>query len=314
MSLNDARPTNVPPHQRRALLTGATGYVGGWLLAELLRSGWIVHTLGRRAGDHSGVTTHLYDGGIASVSRAVEAAAPDVVFHLASAVAIDHTADGAAEILAANITFPTLILEAMAALGYRNFVNTGTSWQHFDGTDAYNPTNLYAATKQAFEDVARYYVEAKAFNVLTLRLFDVYGPADPRRKLLPYLVGAALRNEPVSLSPGLQTLDLVHVSDVTSAFLVAAERLLAAPRGMEVFLVRSGEIVSVRDLVDRIATALGMTVDAKFGGRPYRDREVMKPWDAHSTLPGWSPKVDLGSGLRQLVAVARQQASDDGTV
>ncbi len=303
----------MPPATSGGLSSqGRTGYVGdGCSPNSFAAVGAFTHW-GGGACDHPEVITHLYDGGIASVSRAVEAAAPDVVFHLASAVAIDHTADGVAEILAANITFPTLILEAMAALGYRRFVNTGTSWQHFDGTDTYTPTNLYAATKQAFEDVARYYVEAKAFNILTLRLFDVYGPADPR-EVLPYLVGAALRNEPVALS---------WPSDARSRPRQRCDVRLPCGRrsapgryprhGSLSGPLRRGRLGPRLGGPDR--DGLGMTVDATFGGRPYRDREVMKPWDAHATLPGWSPKIDLDSGLRQLVAVARQQASEDGTV
>ena len=69
--------------------------------------------------------------------------------------------------MSSNITFGTQLVEAMVANGCYQFVNTGTSWQHYEN-DEYNPVNLYAATKQAFEDILRYYVETSALRVITL--------------------------------------------------------------------------------------------------------------------------------------------------
>jgi nucleoside-diphosphate-sugar epimerase len=55
--------------------------------------------------------------------------------------------------------YPIHILEAALAGGCRRLVNTGTQSQHRDGTADYAPTNLYAASKQAFEDLVCAYVE-----------------------------------------------------------------------------------------------------------------------------------------------------------
>ena len=103
----------------------------------------------------------------------------------------------------------------------------------------------------------------------------------------------------MGLSPGEQILDMVHVDDAASAFLVAARRLLAAPAPlMESFLV-SGERMTVRQLVARMAGA-GLPVQAQWGARPYRPREVMVPCDPGGhRLPGWAPAVSLERGLRE---------------
>ncbi|KAA0110060.1 SDR family oxidoreductase [Methylobacterium sp. P1-11] len=290
----------------RALLTGMTGYVGNQLATALLQSGWTIEVLGRRPPIRRDVRSHHYDETYASVSSAFESAKPDIVFHLASAVTVEHAPTQVSDIISGNIIFPTLILEAMSNHGCRNIVNTGTSWQHFDGSEVYLPTNLYAATKQAFEDLAHFYVDARGLNVLTLKLFDVYGPADPRAKLVPYLVRSALDRTEVVLSPGEQIIDLVHVRDVVTAFLMAAERLISAPRGREAFPVRSGHTLSVRELVGAVSLAVGEPMRIRWGGRPYRAREVMRPWSATSCLPGWHPSVELQAGLCEVVAEARR--------
>lgn len=73
----------------------------------------------------------------------------------------------------------------------------------------------------------QYYIEASGLRVITLKLFDTYGPDDPRPKLMNLIQRMAMDNQPLAMSPGEQQIDLVHVEDVVRAFMVASERLLA---------------------------------------------------------------------------------------
>jgi len=285
-----------------ALITGAAGFIGGVLARRLLTEGWQVHVLLGRACRREPlagleVVAHAHDGTTEGMLAILEAARPDVVFHLASLFLTDHQPGDLQGLTASNILFPLQLVEAMAVTGARNLVNTGTSWQHF-GTAGYRPVNLYAATKQAFEDLLPYYHEARGLSCTTLKLFDTYGPGDPRRKLVPILLEAARTGEPLGLSPGEQILDLVHVEDVAQAFLDAGRRLLDSPPVLDTFLV-SADRLTVRDLVQRIQEALGRPIQARWGQRPYRPREVMVPLDpADRLLPGWGPARDLREGLR----------------
>jgi nucleoside-diphosphate-sugar epimerase len=284
----------------RALITGAAGFIGGVLARRLLAAGWEVQVILRRGSrlDPAGVIAHEHDGTPEGMVAILETARPEVVFHLASLFLTEHQPGDIPALVGSNILFPLQLVEAMAVTGARNLVNTGTSWQHF-GTDGYRPVNLYAATKQAFEDLLPYYHEARGLSCTTLKLFDTYGAADPRRKLVRILLEAARSGAPLDLSPGEQVLDLTHVEDVAQAFLDAGARLLAGPPVLDTFLV-SGDRLTVRALADRIQTALGRPIQGRWGLRPYRPREVMLPQDpAGRLLPGWAPVRDLGEGLRE---------------
>ena len=284
----------------RALITGAAGFIGGVVARRLLGEGWEVQVLLRRGSrvDLAGVIAHEHDGTQAGMVAILEAARPEVVFHLASLFLTEHQPGDIQALAGSNILFPLQLVEAMAVTGARLLVNTGTSWQHF-GTDGYRPVNLYAATKQAFEALLPYYHEARGLSCTTLKLFDTYGPGDPRRKLVRILLEAARSGAPLDLSPGEQLLDLTHVEDVAQAFLDAGTRLLAGPPVLDAFLV-SGDRLSVRELADRIQKALGRTIQGRWGLRPYRPREVMVPLDpVGRLLPGWAPRRELGEGLRE---------------
>lgn len=278
---------------RRALLTGITGFIGGTLARRLIADGWTVHALVRAESDignlpFADVTTfHVAQDG-PEVMAAVAAAAPDVVFHLASLYLAEHRPDQVAALVQSNILFPALLAEAMANAGVRRIVNTGTAWQHFR-SEPYLPVNLYAATKQAAEDLLRYYGDARGLSVVTLRLFDTYGPADRRRKLIQILIDAAHSGEPLAMSPGDQIVDLSHVDDVVDGFMIAARRLLDATVALRETYLLSGERYTVKALAQLVQEATGQSLAPDFGGRPYRPREVMEPItvDGANVLPGW---------------------------
>lgn len=300
----------------KALITGATGYVGSKLSQRLLANGWQVDVLLRTAGRQVPeslvhlVGQHTYDGSAHSALGAVAAAKPDVVFHLASMVIGEHQSDQITDLINSNLLFGTHLAEACARNGVLRFINTGTYWQHYR-SEGYDPVCLYAATKQAFEDILDFYADAFGLRVITLKLFDTYGPDDARPKLVNLLVKALHSGEALGMSPGEQVLDLVHIDDVTSAFDVAAQHLLNStsytPHTR--YAVSSGAPLSVRQLVTLMEQVSGKAIPVTFGARPYRSREVMIPWQGGGALPGWQATKDAVSGLSSLLCSAMQKTA-----
>jgi nucleoside-diphosphate-sugar epimerase len=303
---------------RRALVTGATGFLGSRLAARLEAEGWEVHAIVRPGSDTAllaeaapGAATHAHDGTTEGLCSIVAEVMPEVVFHLASRFIAEHRTADVESLVASNVVFATQLAEAMNAAGVHRLVNTGTSWQHFED-DAYRPVSLYAATKEAFEAVLGYYTDATPLRAITLKLFDTYGPGDPRPKLFALLRRVAAEGVPLAMSPGEQQLDLVYVDDVMDAFMAAAARLAeGAVRGHERYPVSSGRLIPLRELVDAYARAIGRPIPIEWGGRPYRAREVMTPWRGGDALPGWSPRVPLDEGLRRLVEDLRTTERHD---
>ncbi len=177
-------------------------------------------------------------------------------------------------------------------------MNFGTTWQHFDSAQ-YRPVSLYAATKQAFEDLAVYYSDACGFRTVTLRLTDTYGSGDTRAKLLPFLLKIAASGDALPMSPGAQLVNFIHVDDVIEAVKVALRRTAAGAPGAEVFTVAGDEQLALHDFVERVGAAVGRPLNIQWGARPYRDREVMKPW-LGPRLPDWAPQISLDQGLREV--------------
>lgn len=289
-----------------ALVTGATGFVGGHLAKRLLQAGWDVHILVRTNStvseqpEFGRMTRHVHDGSTESMVACLANAKPDVVFHLASLFLSQHASKDVDGLIGSNVQFGAQLLEAMKANGCTRLVNTGTSWQHYEN-EGYNPVCLYAATKQAFEAILEYYVQACGIKAVTLKLFDTYGPEDLRPKLFHLLNKAAMTGEPLDMSAGEQLIDLVHIDDVTEAFLMAAQRLLDGKVGTtECYAVSSGQPLRLKDLVKLYVEVSGQTINVNWGARPYRNREVMVPWNRGVAFPGWKPGILLSEGVRSL--------------
>jgi nucleoside-diphosphate-sugar epimerase len=291
--------------QRKALLTGATGFIGGHLTRELLREGWELHLivrseveLGTIESVRTDVRLYRHDGTTEQLLAIVAQVEPDVVYHLASLFLAQHTPEDVEPLLRSNVLFGTQLVEAMTRVGCWRLINTGTSWEHYENCD-YNPVNLYAASKQACEVIFDYYLATTPLKAITLKLFDTYGPGDPRPKLFTLLQKVAAEGEQLAMSPGEQLIDLVYIDDVVRAFVMAAERLLAGQvGGHERYAVSSGSPLRLRDVVELYGRVIGKTLPVEWGGRPYRAREVMVPWNTGAILPGWRPKVGLEDGIR----------------
>ncbi len=287
-----------------ALVTGASGYIGSQLVKALLARGWQVHVVLREHSSldmlqavSSNVAVHRHDGTTVGLIETMRLIQPTTVFHLASLFLAQHEASDVASLVESNVLFSTQLLEAMVASGTRRMVNTGTSWQHFE-SDAYRPVNLYAATKQAFEDILAYYADAKGIQAITLHLFDTYGEADPRAKLIALLRKTANSQVPLTMSAGEQLIDLVHVDDVIQAYVLSAA-LLESPNfaSPQSFGVSSGAAMRLKDLVAVFEKVWDVRLPIEWGVRPYRDREVMRPWTNCPSVPGWKPQISLEAGL-----------------
>lgn len=281
----------VGQSKMKALLTGGSGFVGQNLKSHLLAKGWAVENVSRANGSR------------AALDLVMERFRPDVVIHLATLFIAEHKASDIPALIESNITFGTQVADSMAQHQVSNLVNAGTLWQYYEGQRDV-PACLYAATKTAIESILRFYSSAHNLCVINLMLSDTYGPQDPRQKLLPKLISIAGTEEPIQLSAGEQSVAWTYISDVVAAFEVAALRLLANQEGTQQLFTHysatSTEALTLRESVSLCEKILGQKINIEFGAKPYRKREVMKPFPLDPPLPGWSAKVSFVEGLKKI--------------
>ncbi|MBI3899034.1 MAG: NAD-dependent epimerase/dehydratase family protein [Gammaproteobacteria bacterium] len=248
----------------RALVTGATGFIGRHLVSQLAASGYTVSALVRhrqRAIDAlpSGVRHCLGDLEQPDTLQNV-CVGIDTVFHLAGyAHAVDEGSAASAERhRLVTIDGTTALLDQARNAGVQRFIFVssvkamGESTQgSVDETTAPQPSTVYGRAKRAAE-LAVLAAGSSEMHACVLRLPMVYGPE--LRGNLPRMIAAVDRGWFPPLPELGNRRSMVHVSDVVQALMLVA---VGARSNGQVYLVTDGAAYSTRELYDMIRAALG---------------------------------------------------------
>jgi nucleoside-diphosphate-sugar epimerase len=292
---------------KRAIVTGATGYIGSRLCRYLVSKNVKVYALIRSTSDlyylkdiRSSIETFEYDQDIGKLIEFFKGSQASVVFHLAAAQIKKPEGNDIDTLINSNILYGIHILEAMKESSVKIMINTSSYWQYNDSGE-YNPVNLYAATKEAFTRLAKYYSMAENLRIMNLILFDVYGEGDRRVKIFNLLDRIASQNVSLDMSPGEQYLDFIHVDDVVQAFVSAYEYIIR-DSGITYadFGVGSQNPVTLKELVRLFEKIYDKKLNIAWGAFDYEKRQIMNPLQKYKTLPDWSCSIDLTNGIRRI--------------
>lgn len=289
----------------KILITGATGFIGKHLVRRLVDQGDEVSILVRSTSKTNNIPKEVSVVYLpATQTELVEVFKQekfDGVIHLASLYLMSHTAGDVETLIDSNVKLGTKVIDAATVVGVSFFINTGSFAQHFE-SHPYSPTNLYAATKQAFQDICQFYAETTDTVVTTLELYNTFGPGDTRPKLFNLWSNAIKDAKILDMSPGEQIIDITYIDNVTDAYLLAIQHLVS-DKGLTLsgksYTLMSPERMTLKDLSKVFAEEVGGELKINFGGFPYRNRETMVPMDKGEVLPGWSTKVSLREGIRR---------------
>jgi nucleoside-diphosphate-sugar epimerase len=295
----------------RIFVTGATGFLGSYLVADLLAGGHGVAVLVRPQSD----TWRLRDllprlevigGSVADLSGlapALRAFNPDAVAHLAwSGVAGADRNDPAQ---ARNIV-ATVELAALAAdAGVPVFVGAGSQAEYgrYDRaiveSDAAHPTTLYGMAKLAAGGMAGELAAQRGLRFAWLRVFSTYGPKDNPAWLIPSTVAKLRKERRMALTACEQRWGFLHAADAAAAFRAVIE----TPGAAGVFNLGSPDAPALRDMLMRLRDLVDPAAVLGFGEIPYRPDQVMHLQADVKRLAalGWAPQVDFAHGLRETV-------------
>lgn len=306
---------------RRAVVLGASGFIGRWVARALADRGAQVVAVGRaRAGMESAlrqagaagdmVARDLTRSGLRTWLARLK---PDVVFNLAGYGVDPAERDrGRAERL--NHQLVAELAEAMSSLGnpdwpHVRLVHTGSALEYgstggvLREDSPTTTTTLYGETKLAGTTAFVERALAGGMRAIVARLFTVYGPGERAGRLLPTLLAAAASGSDVELSEGVQRRDFAYVEDVAEGLLRLA--VSGAAPG-DVVNLATGVMQSVRDFVQTSAHVANIARDRLlFGALATRPEEMSHAGvsvERLVTLTGWKPSDDLESGVRRTLA------------
>ncbi len=287
----------------KILLTGSTGFIGTHLRKKLLEKHEVVALVRESTNiadlQKDGIKSIIFKDSLSELIQNLHTHQFDGVIHLASLYLKDHTESQIEDLINSNIKFPTLLLEACVQSNIKWFINTGTFWQHYNDEE-YNPVNLYAATKQAFVDIAKYYQETSSIKIITLKLSDTFGPGDTRPKLFNLWNNTAMSGVILKMSGGEQIIDICYIDNITDAYAYLVQKLSQNLLSLKSeYALSCGEQMTLKELACVFEQETDKSLKIQWGAMPYRKREVMKPWTKGTSIPGWHPRITLREGIQK---------------
>jgi len=262
----------------KVVVTGATGFIGSNLVEDLVSHKYEVAILKRKASDLRSLEgikdrVHVFPcDSYDQINYCFSSFNPDIVIHLATEYLYSHSSQDIPSLISSNIAFGVLVLEAMEENGCSMFVNFTTRWKHINDK-RYNPSNLYAATKQAFEDILIFYAKKK-IRYKTLEIGDTFGPNDSRKKVIDLMIDACANHKRLDLTPGDQIVDIVYIKDLTN-FIISKLPLEKFYDNSCITLV--GNEMSIKELGEMIEAICQVKGYLNWGAKAYRDNEIKKP-------------------------------------
>ena len=289
-----------------ALITGATGFLGRHLCAKLLEKDYKIVVLVRETSDISFFSKYSkqkvivcqLDKDFNVIDEVVKNYKPLITFHLAATFDKGYTNKEIVNLINTNILFGTILLNSLVKCNCKNFINIGTYWQNFKD-ETYNPFNLYAATKQSFQDIIKFYEEEYGLQCITLKLCDTYGEDDGRKKIINLLKQAYQKDEELDMTKGEQYLSLTYIDDVVKGIILASDYVLNNEIYGKTFWIANKKTVKLFDLVKIIEDIVNKNLKINCGNIPYKKREIMQPYIGN-ILPGWEAMTGIDVGLRKI--------------
>jgi len=292
----------------KILITGVTGFIGQNLTKCLLEhNNYNLYAVVRSESDilhvDKRITLFEYDSDIEKLITFFQDEKFDGVVHLASLFLATHCPSDINQLVHSNIHFGTELLEASKAANVKWFINTGTFWQNYYD-EPYNPVNLYAATKEAFSMIAKYYTETSSLIFSTLKLCDTFGKDDTRNKVFNLWDKISKTGDTLEMSQGEQLIDISYIDDVVHAYEILIKHLNSVncqEFQNKIFAVTSNERMSLQNLSKLFEEATSKKLNIVWGARDYREREVMIPWTQGEVVPDWRQRHTLRDAIKKTV-------------
>ena len=299
--------------QKKCLVTGGAGFIGSHLTEALINRGYNVVVLdnfstGRiqnleNIKKHQSLLVHEVDISDYKLIRPYFKGV-DYVFHLAALADIVPSIQHPREYHNSNVNGTLSVLEAAKEAGVKRFIYTASS-SCYGIPDTYptsesapiRPMYPYALTKYVGESYAMHWHKVYGLPVVSLRLFNVYGPRSRTSGTYGAVFGVflaqKLAGKPFTVvGDGTQTRDFTFVSDVVSAYIKVAETDIEG----EIFNVGSGNTYSVNKLVELLKGDV-----VYIPKRPGEPDCTFAETKRINDVIGWYPEVSFEEGVKVML-------------
>ncbi len=272
----------------KILVTGATGFIGTHLVTQLHSRQYEVFQLNSKLG-------HIADSMVWKIFPGAE-----VVVHLAAKTFVPDSWINPLSFFNTNFEGTVQSLEYCRKNNARlvflsSYLYGVPNAVPISESADLKPNNPYALSKKLAEDTCQFYSSFYDIDVTILRLFNIYGPRQDNRFLIPSIINQVLYKESVQVKDLDPRRDYVYIDDLVNSILYAIE----SPQRFDIFNIGSGISYSVAEVISLIQQLAGTNLPV-YSEAERRAQEVMDTKaniDHIYEVLNWKPKWSLQEGL-----------------
>lgn len=216
----------------KVLITGGAGFIGSHLASRLVKDGHDVVVLdsllrGNKLDKDTFRNVEFFQGDVRNIDIVITASKGcDVIFHFAAVLGVDVVADNPVETMDVEVIGTRNVIFAAGVNNVKRILYASTSgiYGHsvFEKTLTeevlVDPKTSYAMAKRFNEIYLASHHDERSLNSTSLRFFNVYGPRQDNRMVVPRFFEQAIRNEPITVyGSGEQTRDFTYIDDTVES-------------------------------------------------------------------------------------------------
>lgn len=286
----------------KILLTGATGFVGSYVLEGLLADGHILYLAKRSFSKTDRIKNFLKECKTYNIDQIpLEEIYKDNSIECLVHCATYYGRDDKEYIknVESNLLFPLKLMNCGIKYGVRNFVNTDSFFcnqikSEMDLSKVFYMSG-YTLAKEQFRQWGEMLSTKHGVNFINLKLEHAYGEKDDMNKFVPYVIEQCRNNIPIlDLSEGNQERDFVYVRDVANAYRVVVNSLIGQTiKGYVEYGVGTGRVMKLREFVEIIHKALKSDTLLNWGAISTHEGEIITSRADNVSLKrlGWMPDI-----------------------
>ena len=281
----------------KILVTGGAGFIGSHLVKALIEAGHQVVVAdillrGNKIEKSVFEKIEFHNVDVRNAEKMIELSKGcSLIIHFAAVLGVDVVADNPVETMDTEIIGTRNICNAAILNGIDQIMYASTSGvyghsaidQTVTETINVDPRTSYAIAKRYNEIYLAALNQEKGLNSISIRFFNIYGPRQDNRMVIPRFVEQAEKNEPITVyGSGNQTRDFTYVADAVKACLLLMENI----KGSEIYNIANENEMSILELAETIKKIYNSKSVVELVNSPSKryDFEVGRRWGSSEKL------------------------------
>lgn len=297
---------------KKAIVTGATGFIGSWLVKELINQNVFVYAIVRTNSSKTKIIPYsdylciveCDMDKIQQLPKKIKDKEIDVIYHLAwQGASGKERSDYSIQLN--NIHYSLDLLDVCRKMKINRFIPVGTVGENMAQLAIEHKISsenfVYALSKNFYHTLLKVYENSLDTKIIWCTLSGIYGEGDKSNNLINYTIKTLLKGEKAKYTKAEQLFDFLHVSDCVHALYLIGKK----NTNKNEYYIGSGEPRKLKDYLLEIKEIMGNGADLEFGAIPEDGTTYKIEWmnnvDMFKELD-FKPEISFKQGIKNVMS------------